>query len=120
LSGGCWAGIIFAFQLRLGFLAIGVGAGVGWAVRHYGRGRREVFGLVAILCALLDCAVGDILGGCALLAQSADVPFSKVLTSFSGKAFAEILHLMFSPKDALFYLIALFTSYKYAVIEDGF
>lgn len=120
LTGSCWAGIIFAFEIRLGYLAIAVGASVGWAVRNYGRGRSEVFGLIAILCALFGCAIGDILGGCALLAEHADVSFWRVLTSFNGKAFAEVLHLMFSPLDAVFYLIALFASYRFAVIADDF
>jgi hypothetical protein len=120
LAGSCWALIIFAFEIRLGYLAIAVGASVGWAVRNYGRGRSEIFGLIAILCALLGCAIGDILGGCALLAGLANVPFLDVLTSFNGKAFAEVLHLMFSPMDAVFYLIALFASYRFAVIADDF
>ncbi|MGC4074523.1 MAG: hypothetical protein QM760_18895 [Nibricoccus sp.] len=120
LSGSLWGLLIYALSIRLGVLAIAVGWSVGVAVRHYGRGRSEVFGLIAILAALLGCATGDILGGCALLADQADVSLFRVFAHFNGKDFAEILHLVFSPMDAVFYLIALFASYKFAVIADEF
>lgn len=120
LSGTVWGGLVFALNIRLGVLAIAVGWSVGMAVRHFGRGRSEVFGLIAILAALLGCATGDILGGCALIAEQADVSIFRVFATFDGKAFAEILHLMFSPMDALFYLLALFASYKSAVITEEF
>lgn len=120
MTGIFWALVIAVFNRRVGFLAIGVGFAVGFSVRHFGRGRTEVFGVIAMLLAMMGCAIGDILGGIVLVAESAGVPLAHLLSRLNGGYLADIFRLMFTPMDIIFYLIALFTSYKYAVVSDEF
>jgi hypothetical protein len=111
-----WAVITVTTKFQIGFMAVGVGFLVAWAVRTLGKGRSQVFGIVGGLFAFLGCILGNLLSACGFIAadggQSVVSVALKVLATPS--AAAEILQATFSGMDLLFYAIAVYEGYKLA------
>jgi len=111
---GAWAGITTVFEYQIGWMAVGVGVLVGQAVRHGGRGQAMAFGLAGGALSLLGCVLGNLLAGVGFVAASQDVAFLDVLVGLSASGAVELLELMSSPIDVLFYGLALHQGYKLA------
>jgi hypothetical protein len=107
-----WAGITVATHYQIGFMAVGIGVLVGYALRTFGRGVDTAFGVAGAALAFLGCAAGNLLTGCVVIALSQEVPVSAVLTSLDGSLASEIMVAMFSPVDLLFYGLATYEGYK--------
>jgi hypothetical protein len=111
-----WAVITVVTKFQIGWMAVGVGFLVGYAVRIFGKGISTPFGVVGALCALLGCLLGNLLSACGFIAngQGASV-VDVVLSVLLQPALAfEILKVTFSPMDVLFYAIAVYEGYKLA------
>src|SRR5262245_66169208 len=61
VGAGLWALITIFVGFQIGWMAVGVGFLVGWAVRVAGKGRHRAFGIMGALLALSGCAVGNLL-----------------------------------------------------------
>jgi len=112
-----WAVITVATQYQIGYMAIGVGYMVGFAVRKAGKGTTKIFGVVGAVCALLGCLSGNLLSTCGFIAREESVPLLDVIVPvFSQPAImVELLAITFSPMDILFYGIAIHGGYKTAL-----
>jgi hypothetical protein len=112
-----WAVITVVTRYQIGYMAIGVGYLVGFAVRKLGKGTTPVYSIVAALCALLGCLSGNLLSACGFIAQSENIPLLDVVFEVfkSPEAMVEILRATFSPIDLLFYGIAIHGAYKTAL-----
>ncbi len=119
IGAAIWAGVTIATGWQIGFMAIGVGILVGFAVRLLGKGETQVFGIVGGVFALVGCVLGNLFTGMAVLAKEIDVPFMEVFLNFDYSAAPELLGAMFSPMDLLFYGIAVWEGFKFAIVQDG-
>jgi hypothetical protein len=113
-----WAVLVGLTGYRLGILAIGIGTLVGFCVRTYGRGRTEVFGVIAMLCAAFGCLLGDILGGAALISIAQDVSVLRVLDNLTLDLVRILLYEMVTFIDFVFYVIAMIAAYKAAILTE--
>ena len=59
-----WAGITVATNYQIGWMSVGVGLLVGFAVRVGGGGIDNAFGLAGAALALIGCVLGNLLCGC--------------------------------------------------------
>ena len=107
-----WALITVFIHVQIGWMAIGVGVLVGWAVRTVGRGMDRSFAFAGALLALFGCLLGNLLAGCAMVARSQHVGFFTILSQLDPGMAAEIMTVTFSPMDLLFYAIAIQQGYK--------
>jgi hypothetical protein len=111
-----WAVITVTTKFQIGFMAVGVGFLVAWAVRTLGKGRTQAFGIVGAVFAFLGCVLGNLLSACGFIAadqgQSVMSVASKVLSTPSIAM--NILQASFSGMDLLFYGIAVYEGYKLA------
>jgi len=112
VGAGAWAGITVATGYQIGFMAIGVGIAVGWAVRVAGKGVSGVFGAAGAALALLGCALGNLLAMTAVVARNEGVPLLDALPQLGPQLAWELLVASFSPMDVLFYGIALYEGYR--------
>ena len=115
VAGGLiWAVITVATKFQIGFMAVGVGFLVAWAVRTLGKGHTNVFGVVGGACALLGCLLGNLLSACGFIAadraESVVSITMKVLASPSTAA--SLLQATSNGMDLLFYAIAVYEGYK--------
>jgi hypothetical protein len=107
-----WAGLTVVTGYQIGFMAIGVGFLVGFAVRAVGKGVTPVYGVIGAGLSLLGCALGNLLAVTAIVAQDQGVPFLSVLSQLDPELVQHLMVATFSPMDLLFYGIALYYGYR--------
>ena len=109
-----WAVITALTNYQIGFMAIGIGFLVGYAVRKFGQGIDPTFGYVGATFAFLGCVVGNLLTTCIIVSQQESVPLGQVLSSLNFSVAIDIMKFTFSPIDVLFYGLALYYGYKFS------
>jgi hypothetical protein len=107
-----WAAITVATGYQIGFMAIGVGFLVGYAVRVAGKGRGQRFAIAGAVLALAGCVLGNLLTVVGAVAETENLPFFSVLSKLTPSASIELLKLSFQPMDLLFYAIAVYEGFK--------
>ena len=121
IGAALWAVITVMMKAQIGFMAIGVGLLVAFAVRALGKGSAPVYGVIGAAFALLGCVLGNLLTGCALLAAEESLPITavtlKVLAAPATAFF--LLQEMFNAMDVLFYAIAAYEGFKFARVPSG-
>ncbi len=109
-----WAMVSMALQVQVGYMAIGVGALVGFSVRLAGKGMDPVYSWIGAGFSLLGCVLGNLFMIIGFVAEEAGV---KWVDAFNLLPFSLMLELMkdnFSGMDLFFYLIALYEGYRFA------
>ena len=114
LGAGVWAGVTVVSGYQIGFIAIGIGFLVGFAVRSLGKGITSTFGVLGAALSLLGCALGNLLAVTALVAREQGVAFLDAVSELSPSLIQELMVAFFGPMDLLFYAIALYYGYKLA------
>lgn len=116
-----WALITVMTGYQIGWMAIGVGALVGFAVKFFGRGTEQAYGFIGAGLALFGCLVGNLMAACAFIsADPRNAGFMSVFSEAlsSPATAARILSASFSPIDVLFYIFAVVTGYRVALGKD--
>ena len=110
-----WAVVTVVTEFQIGWMAVGVGFLVGYAVRVMGKGLSSAFGMIGAVCAFGGCVLGNVLSGCGFVAKESELPLAQVVTQVllqPGVAW-ELLLATFSPMDLLFYGIAVYEAVSY-------
>jgi hypothetical protein len=107
-----WAAITVVTEYQIGFMAIGVGFLVGYAVRIAGKGVSTPFGVVGAVFSLIGCGLGNLLTVSAFIAADEGVGIFEVLAQLDLDATMELMVATFSPIDLLFYAIAVYYGYS--------
>jgi hypothetical protein len=110
-----WAVITALTQYQIGWMAIGVGFLVAAGVRVAGKGIDKIFGIVSALLSLIGCVVGNLLTAIYVIAKMQGVPALDVLAALDLRLVVEIMVAMFNPMDILFYVLAMYVGYRYAL-----
>lgn len=115
VGAGVWATIAYLTGYEIGWIAIGVGALVGIAVRVMGKGDTPAFGVLAALLALAGCVLGRLMAIWLVFANEYDLPLGQVIENISV---IDALKRTASPIDAVFLIIALVVGYQVAVSRE--
>ncbi len=111
---GVWAVVTVMTEYQIGWMAIGIGLLVGFAVRYTGKGIEQSFGIVGAAMSLVGCALGNILTISYFVALNQEMAFMDVLTQLDYPIIVEMLTTTFQIIDLLFYGLAVYVGYKYA------
>jgi len=96
LAGACtWAVITVVTHYQVGWMAVGVGFLVGYAVKTFGKGIN------------LFTIVGTI-------AKEQNIPIMSILEKLDLDIIASLMQATFNPMDVLFYGIAIYEGYKFS------
>ena len=114
VSAAIWAGVTASTGYQIGFMAIGVGFVVGYAVRILGKGMTSPFGIVGAVFSLLGCAVGNLLAVTQIIAAEDGGSLLDALPQLTPELAQELMVAFFSPMDLLFYALALYYGYTLA------
>jgi hypothetical protein len=114
VMGLLWAAITVITEFQIGYMAVAVGFGVGYAVRYAGRGLDKIFGVTGAVLALLGCLLGNFFSVVGFAAKSEDVNFLEVLAMIDYGMVPGVMVETFSPMDVLFYGIAIYEGYKFS------
>jgi hypothetical protein len=112
VGAAAWGGISFASNYQIGWMAVGVGFLVGWAVRFAGKSFDKSFGYLGAGLSLLGCLLGNIFMIAAVVANQHSVSIFEVLSRITPAVAFDLLKVTFSPMDLLFYGIALYYGYR--------
>jgi hypothetical protein len=112
LGAAAWAFVTVVSHYQIGWMAVGVGFLVGFAVRTFGKGVDRVFGIVGAALALFGCLAGNLLAACGMVAQQENLSFLDILSRLDAQIIQEIMVATFTPMDLLFYGIAVYEGYK--------
>lgn len=114
VMGLLWAAITVVTEFQIGYMAVAVGFGVGYAVRYAGRGLDKIFGIAGAVLALLGCLLGNFFSLVGFAAKSMDRNFFEILLSIDYGMVPAAMLEAFSPMDLLFYGIAIYEGYKFS------
>jgi hypothetical protein len=73
VMGLLWAAITVITEYQIGYMAVAVGFGVGYAIRYAGRGFDQIFGITGAVLALLGCLIGNFFSLVGFVVKSQDV-----------------------------------------------
>lgn len=110
VGAAAWALISISTGYQIGYMAIGIGFLVGFAMRQ-GKGIRPVFGIIGAALALLSCVMGDFFSIAGLAAKEFEVSFMDVLLTNYSVVMELVLENLAS-MTIVFYGIAVYEGYK--------
>lgn len=114
IGAAIWAAITYFTGYQIGWMAIGVGFLVGYAVRETGQGLSSLYGLIAAGFALLGCVLGNVLTIVAAVANAEGMPLLEVVSKLDWERLQGLIIDWFSPIDLLFYGFAVYQAYGMA------
>jgi hypothetical protein len=114
VGAGLWAAVTVATGYQIGYLALALGAGVGFSMRIFGKGVDQIFGITGAIIALVSCVLGNFFSIIAFLADYENLSFFEALSLFDYSQLIPVMQEGFSPMDLLFYGIAAYEGYKFA------
>ena len=115
VGAGIWAIVTITTGFQIGFMAIGVGALVGFTVRIFGKGITKKFGIIGALFALFGCVLGNVFSFTALIADYYKIEFWSVFSQLTLNQIVQMMREWFTFVDILFYSMALVEGYKFAL-----
>ena len=107
-----WCVISVATGYQIGYMAIGMGFLVGYAIRVKGKGVTPVFGVLGAILALLGCVLGDVFSLIGMIAKAEGISYMETISLID---FSELMSLWageLMSLTAVFYGIALYEGYK--------
>jgi hypothetical protein len=107
-----WALITVVTEYQIGWMAIGIGFLVGYAVRIFGKGVDTLFGVTGAFMALLGCLAGNLLTVVIVVSRQDNIGVLTLLSRLTPGITVDILKETFKPMDALFYGLAVYEGYK--------
>lgn len=109
-----WGIVTIATGYQIGYMAIAIGAGVGMAIRYYGKGVDPIFGITGGIIAVFSCLVGNFLSIVGYFAKTEGLNYIDTLLQFDYSLIIPVMTSTFSPMDLFFYAIAGYEGYKFA------
>ena len=109
-----WGVITVATEYQIGYMAIAVGAGVGFAIRKFGKGVDPILGYWGAGIALLSVFIGNFLSVMWIYAKEFSIGYVEILRLFDYSYLFPVMKESFQPIDVLFYGFALYEGYKLA------
>jgi phosphate/sulfate permease len=107
-----WGVFTVTFEFQISYMAILVGAGVGYLMRKVGKGVDQIFGFFGAGISLLGCLLGNFLSIIGFVAIANDLEYMETLTLFDYSQLTSIMAETFDIRDLIFYAVAIITGYK--------
>jgi hypothetical protein len=116
ISAIIWAAITLATEIQIGYMSVGVGFLVGFAVRTLGKGFEKRFGYLGAALSLFGCILGNFFAIVVVIAQMQSASLLETLLFFitAPMAIIDAFKLTFQPIDLLFYGIAIYEGYRFS------
>jgi hypothetical protein len=112
-----WAVLTFTTKYQIGFMAVGVGALVGFALRIGNGGK--AFGIMGAFLALFGCILGNYFSLIAFAAAEQHVGFFSMMNNADPAKVTNALWDDFTSTSILFYAIAAYEGYKFSTVQPS-
>lgn len=117
IGAALWAVITVSTGYQIGYMAIGIGFLVGFAVRFFGSGVDIQYRVIGAACALLGCMLGNLFSQVWFIAEAESLTYMQTLSLLTFDFIGVIYKETFSFMDVLFYGIAVYEGYRFSVKE---
>jgi hypothetical protein len=107
-----WAAVTVTTDYQIGWMAVGIGFLVGFAVRLAGKGIDRSFAVAGAQLAHLGCVLGNLFTICQVIATNEQMAIFDVLVRLDAGITFELMKATFQPVDVLFYGIAIYEGFK--------
>lgn len=114
VGAGLWAAITVATGLKIGYMALAIGAGVGFTMQFLGKGIDQKFGIAGAIIAVLSCVLGNFFTIMGYISNQEGISYIETLMYFDYSYTFDLLVETAQLMDLLFYGIAGFEGYKFA------
>ena len=114
LGAALWAVITVVTEFQIGYMAVAIGAGVGYTMRHFGKGVDQIFGISGAIIAVLSCFLGNFFSLIGFVANAEGLGYIETLLAIDYSLVPSAMQESFSVMDILFYGIAGYEGYKFA------
>jgi hypothetical protein len=114
LGAVAWAAITVATGWQIGYMALAIGAGVGFTMQYLGKGLDQYFGISGAIIAVLSCVLGNLLSVLAIISQMEEISYLDTLLYFDYSYTFPLLVESAQFMDLAFYAIAGVQGYKFA------
>jgi hypothetical protein len=114
IGAALWGAITVDTNFQIGYMAVAIGAGIGFSMRYVGKGIDQLFGVLGAIIALLSCALGNFFSVIGFYANSEHVGFLETLMVFDWTYLPDVMIETFSGMDVVFYAIAMYEGYKFS------
>lgn len=109
-----WAIVTVFTGMQIGWMAVGVGLLVGYAVRLFGKGSDPTFQVLGAVLSLVGCLAGNLLAVCIFASRQQDVPLTAILSGLTPGLAVRLIVETFSGMDLLFYGLAVYEGYSFS------
>ncbi|MBP1672459.1 MAG: hypothetical protein H6Q25_274 [Bacteroidetes bacterium] len=109
-----WGLITVTTYFQIGYMAIAIGAGVGFTVRKFGNGIQISFGVIGAVISFFSVVLGNFLSQIGFIALQYDVDYWEVFQWVDFPIFNQIMKETFNLIDIIFYAIAISEGYAFA------
>ena len=109
-----WALITVATKFQIGYMAIAIGAGVGFTMRYIGKGIDQKFGIAGAIIAVFSCALGNLLSIIGFISEYQELSFFNTLLYMDYSYIPQLMKEGFSFMDVFFYAIAGYEGYRFS------
>lgn len=113
-----WAFITVNLMIQFAFMAIAVGASVGYAIKYAGRGTSLKFQTTGALIAFASCILGNVFSIIGLISKYQDVSIVDVLFYLDYSIIPVLLKEEFNMIDLVFYLLAILEGFKFSITSN--
>lgn len=117
IGAGLWAVTTVVTGYQIGWMAVGIGFLVGYAIRVVGKGIDQTFAVAGAILALFGCMLGNVLTVCYFVAENEGIPVLELLPQLDLAIVSELLVATFSPMDLLFYGIAVYEGFQLSTVS---
>ncbi len=115
VGAGIWTIITVKTGCQIGFMAVLVGAWVGFVVRIFGNGITKKFGFIGAVNSLFGCVLGNIFSFTALIADYYKIGFWDVFAQLDANQIINMMKEWFTFIDLILYGIAIAEGYGFAL-----
>lgn len=112
-----WALISVTTGYQIGYMALGVGALVGYTIRFLGKGFEINFAILGALASLFGCLLGNLLSVVGFVSKDYGIGFWQICGTLNMGAIIEIMIGTFQFMDVLFYGIAIYEGFRFAAMR---
>ena len=116
VGAAAWAAVTVSTKNQIGWMAVGVGALVGFALRIGNGGK--AFGILGAFLAFFGCVLGNYLSIIAFAAAQEHVGFVAMLNNVETEKVVGLMWDDFLSASVLFYAVAVYEGYRFSVIGD--
>lgn len=112
-----WAFISILTGYQIGYMAIGIGALVGFTIRYFGKGFEIQYALLGAIISLLSCMAGNLLSVVGFAAKEYHLGYLQIIGNLNFAVVSSVMTETFTFIDLIFYGIAIYEGYKFATLK---